>query len=116
LLYPIYSPWSVLAGCASSTITARQEYEGGKITRPDRIIVHDFAATPADVPAESEIASRYTDHSTPQTAEQIETGRKLGAQVARELVAEIQDMGLPAVRAAGQPAPPISGRWSKAIR
>lgn len=97
----------VLAGCASSSITARQEYEGGRIARPDRIIVHDFAATRADVPAESAIASRYADHSTPQTAEQIETGHQLGAQVARELVAEIQDMGLPAVRAAGQPAPRV---------
>jgi hypothetical protein len=43
----------------------------------------------------------------PQTAEEIDDGRKLGAQVAKELVAEIRGMGLPAVQAAGQPAPRI---------
>jgi hypothetical protein len=39
----------LVAGCASTTVTARQPYAGEKIARPDRIIVHDFAATPADV-------------------------------------------------------------------
>ena len=33
---------AALAGCASSTITSRQEYQGGKIARPDHIIVYDF--------------------------------------------------------------------------
>lgn len=96
-----------LVGCASSTVTARQPYVGDKIARPDRIIIPDFAATPADVPAESAIAGRHAEHRTPQTPEQIETGRKLGAQVAKELVAEIRDMGLPAEQAAGQPAPRV---------
>lgn len=95
----------LLAGCASTTVTSRQEYEGGPIARPKRIIVHDFAATPADVPAASFVAGQYTPPSTPHTAQEIELGRKLGAQVAQELVAEIQAMGLPAVRAQGQPAP-----------
>jgi hypothetical protein len=42
--------------------------------------------------------------STPPP-QQIELGRKLGAQVAKELVADLHGMGLPAVAAAGQPAP-----------
>ena len=41
------------------------------------------------------------------TAEQIAVGRKLGAGVASDLVTEIQNMGLPAVRAAGQPPPQV---------
>ena len=41
------------------------------------------------------------------TPEQIATGRKLGAEVARDLVTEIQNMGLPAVLAAGQPPPKV---------
>ena len=48
---------AAIVGCASSTITSRQEYQGGKIARPDHIIVYDFAATPADVPADSAIAA-----------------------------------------------------------
>jgi hypothetical protein len=97
----------VLAGCASTRVTARQPYEGDRIPRPDRIIVHDFAATPADVPAGSAVAGQYAQHSAPQSAEEINVGRQLGAQVAKELVAQIRGMGLPAVQAAGQPTPRI---------
>jgi Domain of unknown function (DUF4410) len=97
----------LVAGCASTQVTARQPYAGAKIPRPDRIIVHDFAATPADVPAGSHVAGQYAQQSTPQTAKEIELGRKLGAEVAKELVAELRGMGLPAVQAAGQPAPRV---------
>jgi hypothetical protein len=98
-----------VAGCASMKVTDRQVYEGPKRPRPDRIIVHDFAATPADLPPWSEAASRHAnaEPSTPPSAEEIEVGRKLGAHVAEKLVQEIRDMGLPAVRAAGQPAPRV---------
>ncbi len=91
-----------LAGCASTKVIGSQSYQGERLARPDRIIVHDFAATPADIPAWSAAADRHAAPSTPQTEEAIETGRKLGAQVAKELVAEIRDMGLPAMLAAGQ--------------
>jgi len=88
-------------------VTGSRDYQGERLARPDRIIVHDFAATPADIPAWSAAAGRHAPPSTPQTAEAIETGRNLGAQVAKELVAEIQNMGLPAVLTAGQPAPHV---------
>src|SRR5512144_1897417 len=97
----------ILAGCASAKVTSQQPYEGPRIARPNRIIVHDFAATPADVPAGSAVVSEYSAPSTPMTPEQIATGRKLGAEVARDLVTEIQNMGLPAVLAAGQPPPQV---------
>jgi hypothetical protein len=96
----------VVAGCASTTVTSRDPYVGERIARPDRIIVHDFAATAADIPAGSQ-ARQYAAPSTPPKPEEIELGRKLGAQVAQELVAEIRGMGLPAVRASGQPAPRV---------
>jgi hypothetical protein len=96
-----------VVGCTSSTITSRHEYKGEKIARPDHIIVYDFAATPADVPAESAIAGQYTEHSTPQTAEQIATGRKVGAEIAKVMVEDIRGMGLPAERASNQTVPQI---------
>jgi len=93
------------AGCASTRVADLQPYEGERIARPNRIIVHDFATTPDDVPAGSATAGQYVEPSTPQTAKEIEVGRQLGAQVAKELVADIQGMGLPAVQAGGQPGP-----------
>ena len=94
----------VVAGCASTNITERQRYEGAQLARPDRIIVHDFTANPAEVPPESAFAAQMAGAPRP-TAQQIDLGRELGAQVATDLVAELREMGLPAVRAASQPPP-----------
>lgn len=38
------------SGCASIKVTDRDEYQGEKLARPDQILVHDFAATAADLP------------------------------------------------------------------
>ena len=85
------APWLfaviVLAGCASSKVTAYQPYEG-KIARPDRIIVYAFAVTPSDLPAEVAVAGEGLP-SAPQTATQLATGRKLGAEIAKDLVADL---------------------------
>jgi Domain of unknown function (DUF4410) len=94
----------IVAACASTEITERHRYEGAKLARPDRIIVYDFTANPAEVPPESAFAAQLAGAATP-TPKQLEVGRTLGAQVARDLVAELRGMGLPAVPAAGQPAP-----------
>jgi hypothetical protein len=97
---------AVLTGCASTEVTERQRYQGEKLARPNRIIVHDFTSNPAEVPPESPFAARLAG-AVPPTAEQRELGRKLGAQIAEDLVADLQGMGLPAVRAEGQGAPQI---------
>jgi hypothetical protein len=96
----------LVAGCASTQITERQRYQGAKLARPERIIVHDFTANPAAVPPESAFAAQMAGAPKP-TPQQLEIGRKLGAEVANQLVADLQGMGLPAVLAAGQPAPRV---------
>ena len=74
---------AVLVGCASSDVTARRQASGSQdVAKPQRIIVHNFAGTPADLPPDSAIAEHYARRSQPQTAKEIEIGRKLGAQVA----------------------------------
>jgi len=88
-----------LAGCAKTKLSDRQEYTGGKLPRPENILVYDFAATATDLSDDSALAGRISEHDTPQTAEQIETGRKVGAEIAAHLVAEIRAMGMPAERA-----------------
>ena len=93
----------LLTGCASSEVTGYRPHEGS-IPRPDRIIVYDFAATPSDLPAEVAIAGQGLAPA-PQTSAQLALGRELGAEVAKDLVADLREMGLPAVRAEGQPPP-----------
>jgi len=95
-------------GCASTTITDRQELVNEKLPRPDHILVYDFVATPADIPADSTIAGQYAEHPAPQTPEQIAAGRKAGAEIASELVKEIRDMGMPAEQASAQSIPQIN--------
>ena len=70
--------------------------------------MQDFAATPADVPKYSTIASVHSEHQAPQTAEQIATGRKLGAEIEAELVKRISGMGMPAEHAVKATKPQIN--------
>jgi len=70
--------------------------------------VYDFAATAADVPAYSTLAGQASEGATPQTAEQIATGRQLGAQIASQLVEQIRSMGLPAAQAVAGTTPQIN--------
>ena len=97
----------VLAGCASTEMSNRQYYEGAQLARPDHIIIYDFTADPADVPANSAFAAQVAE-APPPTPEQAELSRKLGAEVAKDLVADLQGMGLPAVLAADQPSPQVN--------
>jgi len=97
----------VVAGCASTQVE-REQLVTGKLPRPDHIWVYDFAATAADVPAESVLAGQYSEPATPQTAEELATGRQLGAQIAAELVEEIRGMGLPAERGSTGTKPQIN--------
>lgn len=86
----------IIAGCASTEVTSRNETVTEHLPRPAHIWVYNFAATPEDVPDESALSGKHSEHSSPQTAEEIATGRKLGAEIATQLVEEIRGMGLPA--------------------
>jgi hypothetical protein len=96
----------VAAGCAATKVTNRQQLVTGQLPRPNQIWVYDFAATAADVPADSPLAGQAA--ATSQTAEQIATGRQLGAEIASQLVQQIQSMGLPAARAGAGTIPQIN--------
>ena len=99
---------ALVAGCASTTVTNRQQLVAGQLPRPDHIWVYDFAATAAEVPADSALAGQYSAGATPQTAEQIAIGRQLGAEITAQLVQQIQSMGLPAARAGAGTIPQIN--------
>ncbi|MDX1431131.1 MAG: DUF4410 domain-containing protein [Gammaproteobacteria bacterium] len=88
-----------VSGHTSTKIEDQQYLVTGKVPKPAHIWVYDFAATAADLPPESTLAGIASSHDTPQTPEQIDTGRKVGAEIAQELVEEIRAMGLPAQRA-----------------
>jgi len=85
-----------VSGCATTTVSGGDDELGNQqLPKPAQIVVFDFAATPDDIAAGMPEAS-LTGQPAGQTDQEVATGRKLGAQVAKELVSEIQAMGLPA--------------------
>jgi Domain of unknown function (DUF4410) len=96
----------LIGGCAKTTVTDRQGYDGPRLARPGRVIVYDFAASASDLPAGYNLA--VAAPNAEQTSDDVSLGRKLGAEVAKDLVAELQGMSLPAVGAAGQPPPQLN--------
>ncbi|HVN64672.1 MAG TPA: DUF4410 domain-containing protein [Candidatus Binataceae bacterium] len=66
---------------------------------PNQIWVYNFVANPSRIPLDSAIRSDISPPTTPPTAEQLETGRRLGGLIADKLVADIQAMGLSAAHA-----------------
>lgn len=98
----------LVAGCAKTTITSREQLVTGQLPRPANIWVYDFAATPGDIPSDSTFAGDQYGHATPQTAEQIEMGRKVGAEIASHLVKEIRAMGMPAELASSRSVPRVN--------
>ncbi len=98
----------MVAGCAKTTVTSRDQLVTGQLPRPEHILVYDFIATPGDVPSDSAFAGQSSEYSIPQTDEQIATGRQLGAEIASQLVEQIRAMGLPAERASAGTAPVVN--------
>ncbi len=98
----------VAAGCASTKVSNQQQLVTGQLPQPGNIWVYDFAATSADVPADSVLANQPDVDTTPQTPEQIAEGRKLGADIATELVAQINQMGMPAEVASAATQPQLN--------
>ena len=86
----------VASGCASTQVSDQQQSVTGLLPKPGNILVYDFAATAADVPSDSVLANQPDVDTTPQTPEEVAEVRELGAQIAANLVAQIQAMGMPA--------------------
>ena len=105
-LPPLLMALAVLAGCASSDVTSRRSFEG-ELTKPARVVVYDFSATPQDVPADSVLAGQFARREAPQSEEEIALGRDLGSRVAKRLVETLNELGIPAERAADGAVPQL---------
>jgi hypothetical protein len=96
-----------IAGCASTKVTQQTPISSPGLRRPNQIWVYNFVANSDDMPANSSIADEVSTSSTPPTATQIEEGRQLGGLIAKDLVADIQEMGLPAMQAGPGSTPQV---------
>ncbi|HEY1852601.1 MAG TPA: DUF4410 domain-containing protein [Candidatus Binataceae bacterium] len=97
----------IVAGCASTKVTQQTPMSNPGLPRPKQIWVYDFIANPADMPPNASIGGELSASSTPPTAAEIAEGRQLGALIATNLVADIQEMGLPAQQAGPGSVPQV---------
>lgn len=98
----------VIAGCAKTKITDREQVVTGQLARPATIWVYDFVATPADFPVHTSLDKEYFASSAPQTAEHLAEGKKLGAEIETELVYELRNMGMSAEHAVAGTTPQVN--------
>lgn len=101
---------AALAACAPTKLSITPE-QGSleQLPAPASVLVYTFAASPSEVQLtkgiEPEIAQAI--NGTPRTEQEIALGHAVAQTIADEIVAKVQQMGLAAMRAAGQP--PASG-------
>ncbi|MGE5305139.1 MAG: DUF4410 domain-containing protein [Alphaproteobacteria bacterium] len=94
----LYLAALLFAGCAETTVTPTFRATRG-LSRPDRVLVFDFAVTPEEAGAERQSGV------APQTAEDVRVGRSLARALSANLVAELRSRGIEAERAADAAAP-----------
>ena len=104
----VFLALALLSGCASTAVKQETPMVAPELARPNKIWVYDFISDPSRIPADSSISADLSPPSTPPTAEELETGRKLGAIMANQLAADINAMGLTAEQA-GPGATPQPG-------
>jgi hypothetical protein len=97
----------IVGGCAKTQVTNREPVPG-LFPRPANVWVYDFAVSPAEIPSDSAFAGQYGRGPMNYTAEDLETGRVVGARIAMELVKHISKMGLPSIRAVPGAKPQIN--------
>ena len=89
---------ALIVGCAKTEVTERHSKIGSKkLAKPDRIYVYPFASVPEDIPTWTVSAGKHPPLSKPPTPEELKVGREIGNLVAKELVTEIQEMGMVAL-------------------
>src|SRR5574341_284222 len=94
-LLPIFFVMS----CASTKVERASKYTG-QLPRPDRILVYDFSVSPEDVKLDKGLSPEITrlTKGTSRTEEELKVGREVADALSKELVKEIQSLGLPAER------------------
>ena len=99
----------LLNACGSSTdaeITKERDDDDDELPYPSRVLVYDFAVSPSEVSADSAAAGRLSSAGDdPQSnPERQQLEHQIADIVANRVVAELQELDLPATRWRG-PAP-----------
>jgi hypothetical protein len=90
-----------MSACARTAVRPQQQTTLTGFPRPQRVLVYDFAATEDDVKRNQSIIARVVDSASTTTERErkLDVAHQVVARMAEDLVAGINDLGLPAQRA-----------------
>jgi len=96
-----------VAGCNKPKVQSTEFYAGGRLARPDRVLVDAFAVTPDDVRLDQGVAARVqrVDSDVPLTEQELQVARNVQSDLADTMVETLRGYGLPAERAWGSQTP-----------
>ena len=88
------------SGCAKTNVRTTQEIGYTGLPAPDRVLVYNFAASPADIQQNSSLFAKLgrSMGDSSQSAEEIALGREVADALTTELVTKIGNLGLNALR------------------
>ncbi len=97
---------AALAACAPTKVSITPE-QGSleQLPQPSSVLVYTFAVSPDEVQLTQGIepAIAQAVSGTPRTEQEIQLGHAVAQTIADEIVSQVQQMGLAATRASGQP-------------
>lgn len=97
---------AALAACAPTKLSVTPE-QGSleQLPAPSSVLVYTFAVSPGEVQLTQGIepAIAQAMSGTPRTEQEIQLGHAVAQTIADEIVTRVQQMGLAATRASGQP-------------
>lgn len=91
----------LITSCAQHTTRMAKEPPFFNLSKPEEVLIYDFAVSPEDVNQNSALLARIGRKiaGSDQTAEKIQIGREVADALATELMAKVAAMGLKPVRA-----------------
>ncbi len=107
----------ILIGCEAPTVTPLVR-AGDTLTKPDRVLIYDFAVTPGEVDLDRGLGPQVlrSAASEAQTDEEIQVGKAVARALTDSLVRELRGRGINAYRATetsppGEDTASIKGRF-----
>ncbi|MCP4179303.1 MAG: DUF4410 domain-containing protein [bacterium] len=96
------------AGCSSTKITSGQILVNKKLPRPNTIWIYNFIAKPVDMQINSSISEKNSEPSRPLTPKEILIAKQLGKSITKQLIQQINAMGLHAEQATSSSKPQLN--------
>ncbi|HVP30298.1 MAG TPA: DUF4410 domain-containing protein [Myxococcota bacterium] len=95
---------AALVGCAPTNVKPTYERES-RTTRPQQVIVYDFAVSPDEVQLDRGLEADVTRlaEGTSPSADKLQIAHAAAQAASEQLVQKINAMGMPAIRATGMP-------------